>query len=83
MKTTRCRSCGALIVFARTTKGTLMPLDAEPTADGNVTLEHTGPGLPLAQVHGAASLFEGHTDGVRYMPHHATCPQADEWRAHR
>lgn len=31
-----CRSCQAPIFFAITTKGQRMPLDPQPTADGNI-----------------------------------------------
>lgn len=77
---TTCQSCGARIIFAITTNATAMPIDVEPNPDGNVTLV-AGPISPHATVHpkgGQVDLF-GQAD-TRYMPHHATCPDADSWR---
>lgn len=79
---TACRSCHQPITWTVTLQGNLMPVDATPTPDGNVTL--TGRQVPTQRGYapecsvGTASLFDDGTD--RYMPHHATCPQADEWR---
>ncbi|MEJ7724323.1 MAG: hypothetical protein WKF64_08465 [Ilumatobacteraceae bacterium] len=74
-----CRSCAAAIVWAVTDNGKRIPLDAHPTPAGSVRLHDTVP--PRAVVVGATiDLFDPTDDGTRYMPHHATCPQADEWR---
>jgi hypothetical protein len=71
--TGRCRGCQATIIWAKTKTGSRIPLDAEPTYLGNV-----------AFVDGYAKVFgEGHelpNSVARYMPHHATCPKADEFR---
>jgi len=57
-----------------------MPLDAEPVAGGNVKLTAGDP--PLAHVVGATiDLLDPDDDGVRYMPHHATCPDVERWRS--
>ena len=71
----RCRSCGAEVRWAHTTFGKLMPLDAEPDPNGNVELVGKGQ-QQLAIVH-AQPTMDG---GLRYMPHHATCPDAEQWR---
>ncbi len=49
-----------------------MPIDPEPSADGNVELVTGCPAdkRPTAIVHGHPDLFST----VRYRPHHATCP---------
>lgn len=66
----KCRSCGADIIWARTSSGRNIPVDADPTPDGNVELTgttvvvHPGP-VPDLELR---------------MAHHATCPQAAEWR---
>lgn len=67
----RCRSCDAPIIFARTTKGARIPLDAEPNPAGNIELRQ-----------GIAHVVTGERDPdvQRYMPHHATCPNAADWR---
>ncbi len=77
--TATCRSCPAQIIWAVTAKGKYMPVDAEPNPDGNVELLPPAPGMraPQAIVHGQPQMM---TEGAIHMPHHATCPKADEWR---
>lgn len=62
-----CRACGAEMIWAKTTRGRALPLDAKPDPKGNVTLDESG----LATVYGAALPPDNATI---YMPHHATCP---------
>lgn len=76
-----CRSCDAPIIWALTTKKRRMPLDAEPNPAGNVELVPAGFGiLPTAIVHQQPPMNPEHPI---HMPHHATCPNADEWRPAR
>lgn len=76
-----CRSCGAEIRWATTFAGESMPVDAHPAADGTVRLWQDGPFL-RADVRGATiDLLDPTDDGVRHMPHWATCPHADSWRS--
>lgn len=72
-----CRSCDAAIIWATTTGQKLMPVDAEPVADGNVELRpgHLGRGV-VATVLTGPSLF----GGPLRTSHFATCAQADQWR---
>lgn len=76
---TSCRSCGAPIRWARTVgAGKSMPLDAEPSADGNVQLvgQHEA-----AVVLAGLDLYAAQQAGeVLYMPHHATYPTVDQHR---
>lgn len=72
-----CRSCGTPIRFVYTANGKLMPLDAEPTTDGNVTLEGD-----IAIVHPPGQLAALDT-GPCYTAHFVTCPNADQWRTKR
>jgi hypothetical protein len=67
-----CRSCGAPIVWARTVRGKMIPLNSAPDPAGNMVL--VGPGQ-AEQVTGERLPLED-----RYMPHHATCPQGRDWR---
>lgn len=70
MRAQECRSCQAPIIWVRTTAGRRMPLDAQPTAQGNVVLRD-----------GVATVLSGPApDGNGRMPHHATCPDAAQWR---
>jgi hypothetical protein len=66
-----CRSCGAPITWAITDQGKRMPLDAEPNPAGNVRLTLTN-----AVVLRKDEVY----DGPRFMPHWATCPNADQHR---
>jgi hypothetical protein len=75
----RCRSCGAEIVWATTEAGKAMPLDAAPTVEGNVAV--TGAEKPVATVLAGLFLEEARSAGRElFMPHHATCPQGRAWR---
>lgn len=83
-----CRGCGAPIRWVRTEHGNLMPIDPDPDPDGNVELvDDTGAALDAAAldrfqrtvtavVHAQPTL----TGGDRWMPHHATCPDADQYQ---
>ena len=62
--TTRCRSCGAPIVFAyHWKKMSKMVFDAKPVTNWDL-LGQEGRARPV-KVH---------------VPHHATCPDAEAWR---
>lgn len=87
MAVARCRSCGALIVWARTRSGRAIPLDArwtdgvpKPlyTPDGNlIAIEDIAVGA------GGPGLLVEHAprNGTpRWRAHFATCPNADDWR---
>lgn len=81
MRYGHCRRCDAPLVFVRTrATGKWMPLDRDPVPEGNVELR-----LDLAEnVRVAHVLRKGEqpTPGVSlYMPHHATCPFVEEFRA--
>ncbi len=88
-----CGSCGARIVWAVTEKGNRMPVDADPNPAGNVIILAgvRAPGLrgdsPVVRVFANAEPTLGEEDisidGKRYMPHHATCPNAADHRPRR
>lgn len=75
-----CKSCGASILWAKTDTGKSMPVDAEPTDDGNVLLYRTPRGLQ-AVVMGART--EPDPRASRHHTHFETCPQAQEHRRNR
>lgn len=83
----RCSKCGAPITWIVTVNGKFMPLDRDPSPDGNMRLtgkyRRTERGAqPEAVVVPKAereSMFP--PEGDRYMPHHATCPKAAEFRS--
>lgn len=69
-----------------------MPIDFDPNPEGNViilagrrSVGRYGP-APVVRVLAAQGDLlaedpdEVSIDGKRYMPHHATCPQADQFK---
>lgn len=78
-----CRSCHAPILWVTTTKGADMPVDPEPSSDGNVQLTAHGD-LLFAHVlgtHHAAAAREH--DTPLHQSHFATCPNAAQHRKAR
>lgn len=69
-----CKSCGAPMIWARTRKGNLIPLDAEPTPEGNIILKD---GIAHVMKKGQSDLFD---QDRRYLSHFVTCPQSRGWR---
>lgn len=72
----KCRSCEAPVIWTVTVKDKRMPVDAEPSPDGNVELTPTPVGPPLATVHAQPPLG---VDDLR-LSHFATCPDAKDWK---
>ena len=64
-----CRGCGAPIIFAVTEKGRQMPLDAEPTPDGEWSVADTGD-LIRAVSGGHKTHFETCPVGRKYRKRH-------------
>jgi hypothetical protein len=73
-----CRSCRADIIWANTAAGRLIPLDIEPSADGNVTLTTSSP--IVATVLGPLELQLLDADTPRYKTHFVDCPDGKSWR---
>lgn len=66
-----CRSCQAPIIWATTTRGKSVPIDAEPSEDGNLTVID-------GVVHFSKLAGQKH-----YKSHFATCGDRDAWRRDR
>lgn len=77
---TACGSCGAEVIWAFTTSGKRMPVDAEPSPDGNVTLI---PPLIPGETPTAVVSSDRDPAQVRHMSHFATCPNAAAHRRSR
>lgn len=88
-----CTSCNAGIVWTVSeATGKRSPIDAEPVPNGNLRIVEQPPGParpgghvdrlpPTIRVAGATvDLLDPTDDGVRYVSHFATCPQAAEHR---
>lgn len=75
-------NCGAEIIFATTEAGRLQPLNAVPDDAGNVVAVADGRkdarGNPVVEVLGPLELLVD--ERIRYMPHHATCPDVEWFR---
>ena len=70
----QCRSCGARVMWVKTSKGKKMPLDAEPVANGNLVMATLPDAIAVSYdptQHGGLS---------RFTSHFATCPQSAAWR---
>ena len=76
----RCRSCGAEILWVRTERGNKMPLDAKPVpGDGRnlfVLRDRNSPEGPLAIAAWGLNPYED----PHYVSHFATCPNAAQHR---
>ncbi len=72
-----CESCHAPIIWAVTTRAKRMPVDFEPSGNGNISLQQVGL-APLAVVLSVAKQF-GRKD-LR-TSHFVTCPDAKAWRS--
>lgn len=77
-----CRSCKAPIIWAYSEAGNPMPIDAEPSDDGNIELLHDDNGRIDAQVISPLFLATP-TTAQRHKAHFATCPNAAEHRKTR
>ena len=75
-RVSECRSCGAAIIWTKTTNGKKMPVDAEPTAAGNFLLKDDAPApLSIRMSNHDAAVYTGE----KYESHFGTCPQARSW----
>lgn len=82
MMPAKCGSCDAPIL---TVNKRPIPLDFDPVDAGNIRLTgltvaaRNGRRGPECEVIVQGDLFVA-DDGIRYLPHHATCPDADKWK---
>lgn len=67
-----CSSCNAPVLWVTTDAGKMMPVDAEPRADGNVAVVG-------AECH-AYDMEDAMRSRPRFVSHFATCPDAPRWR---
>lgn len=85
LKISKCRSCGAPIVWITTTNGKAMPCDARERAyiesgdkKDTVVLE-TGETVRCTIITGGGMMPQA-ASGWGRVPHWATCPQAKSWK---
>lgn len=68
----RCKACEAEVIWAETTTGKRMPIDAAPTPKGNMVY--------VNGVARAASADDRRLQRPLYTSHFATCPDAASFR---
>ena len=66
----KCRSCGAAIIWCKTANGKAMPVDAEPVKDGNLCVTNGVAHAPT----------EADGFGPRFKSHFGECPHAAKHR---
>lgn len=78
---TKCKSCGANIIWIKTTNGKSMPCNAEqviywqdPKGEANIITPNG------ETVRATLKTRRTPPTGVGYIPHWATCPQANNFR---
>ena len=75
-----CKACGAPILWIRTRAGKSMPCDVKPLS----YVESQGAPQKIVTAAGdvlSCELVEEHKTNKRgYLPHWATCPNADSFR---
>lgn len=74
----KCKSCGAQIIWVPTVNGKAMPCDAKPIPyeedpTGNLTLVTPDGRVVKARADAGSETFG-------YISHFTTCPQANYWR---
>lgn len=81
MFASRCKSCGAEIVFIKTDAGTSIPCNAAPMPYWRVKGGKAKIVTPRGEVVSAElDGMEGTETGTGYMTHFATCPDAAKFR---
>ena len=78
---TKCRSCGADIIWIITKTGRKMPCNAEPIFFDLADMKGEGV-KTFVKDDGTIAIGIENPEGqeVGYISHFATCPEADKWR---
>lgn len=78
---TKCRSCGADIIWIITKTGRKMPCNAEPIFFDLANMNDEGTKV-FVKDNGTIAIGIENPEGqeVGYISHFATCPEADKWR---
>lgn len=75
--------CAQPIIWTRTVKGNVMPVDADPSPAGNILLDttHRDPdGRPYAGVLSPGQRNAAHAAGAELRTHHAlSCTHPEQW----
>jgi len=77
----KCKSCGAPIVWATSAKtGKAMPIDVQPSGTGNIVLQVNADPREPPQAIVLAAGADGWMEPERFVSHHSTCPQGKAWK---
>jgi hypothetical protein len=80
MKEQHCQACGTAILWVYTERGARMPVDAAPTADGNIqVVADKCYVIPKTRLE---ALSDDDKAGLR-KSHFATCPEAERFKSKR
>ena len=85
LQTSRCKRCGAEIVWIRTPSGKNMPCDAAERAymadeNGKSTVVQPNGKTVRCTLPDGGTIKPSDLTGLGYVPHWATCPNADVFR---
>lgn len=75
-----CRSCHQRITWLRTPGGKAIPVDEDPSDEGNILIDVERCQLVAKVFKNADAAREFAPEEPRYLSHFVTCPQAGEWR---
>jgi hypothetical protein len=82
----KCRSCGASVIWFVSEKGKPVIVDPEPIEEGNIIIKH-GPGMDDEVAHYETkeekeARLKAKIPAARtaYRSHFVTCPDAKKWR---
>ena len=75
-----CRSCGARITWLKTPGGKSIPVDEDPTEDGNIVIDVERCQLVARVFKDAEHAKAAGAEEPRYKSHFATCPDGPKWR---
>jgi hypothetical protein len=75
-----CRSCGKRITWLKTAGGKAIPVDEDPTENGNIVIDVERCQLVARVFKDAEAAKAAGAEEPRYISHFVTCPDAPEWR---
>ena len=73
----KCFSCGAIVIWCHTTSGGRMPVNAEPSPNGNLMMHENG----AIEALNRAEVVKAKAAGMPlYLSHFATCSAPSKYR---
>lgn len=75
-----CRSCQARITWLKTPGGKSIPVDEDPSENGNIVIDVVDSQLVASVFKNAEMARAFSPEEPRYVSHFVTCPDSGEWR---